>query len=125
MNKQGLLTIQFTQKMGYDLLAKGSQGENGPAFDLTYNSAYEPGSPELEKDRLQSWEVLKTKDQYIEVQLNFVDPIFVATAEGFSRIIVSFGDGKQYRSIRYGQYLDDKKVKKIILLRQEAKDTAT
>jgi hypothetical protein len=103
--------------LAYDILDKGSQGENGPAFDLTYSSAYEPGSPELEKDKLQSWELVKANEKYIEVQLTFVDPIYVATAEGFSRIIVSFGDGKQYQSIRYGTHLEDNKVNKIILLR--------
>ena len=60
---------------------------------MKYLSAYEPGSVELLKDKLKSWEIIKTEDQWMEVQLTFVDPLYVATADGLSKIIINFGDG--------------------------------
>jgi hypothetical protein len=111
--------------MFFDIKPKGTVLEKSLSLDLSYKSGYEYDSPELEKDKLEKWEIVLAEDKFLHVKLTFVDPIYVATADELSKIEVRFGAGSQYKSKAFGRQLDDDEIKKITMIKQESNDTAT
>ena len=54
--------------MVFGINAKGTEVKKGlKNFDLKYQSGYESDSEKLQKDKLESWSIVKSEDRYLHV----------------------------------------------------------
>jgi hypothetical protein len=65
---------------------------------VSYLPGYRPDEKEYLKNKLVGWQAVKSEEKLLEVQLEFLDPIFVASAEVRCRVKVCFGDGSLFKS---------------------------
>ena len=103
--------------------------ESKRQFDIKFIQSYLPDEDEFDKNKLESWKVIKIEDKrFITIQLKFSDPVYVSANGLPCQLEVSFGDGDLFissKGIKLGKDLDEKPKLMIRLRQQKVENKAT